>query len=155
METFKYKLIWGWIVRLELFYSISGFFLKLLMRQWICLSGYLHILMSLKKLRVLLGCLFLIHVPFMLDHFMKKNLWLPMLLPFLFLNMSLLHDLCYTFDHNSNSCPQYIKFKVKIENNIKSAFNSMEHMMARKFSELVQIENSINSAFSWMEQVMV
>ena len=54
-------------------------------------------------------------------------------------------DLCQTFDNNSNSCPQYVRLKVEIKNSIKSAFNSMKHMMGEKNSELVQKQNQYNS----------
>ena len=54
-------------------------------------------------------------------------------------------DLCQTFDNNSNSCPQYVRLKVEIENSIKSAFNSIKHMMGEKNSELVQKQNQYNS----------
>ena len=31
-------------------------------------------------------------------------------------------DLCYSFDHNSDSCPHYVRLKGEIENRIKIAF---------------------------------
>jgi len=53
-------------------------------------------------------------------------------------------DSCYAFDHNFDLCTQYVQLKVEIENSTKSAFNSMEHMMGEKISELVQKQNQCN-----------
>ena len=65
----------GQMARLELFYNISYFFPKLLIRKVVDLLELVaRDIMSSKKLRVFLGCPFLLHVPSMLDHFMRKIL---------------------------------------------------------------------------------
>jgi len=58
----------------------------------------------------------------------------------------LMCTLCYAFSHNSDSCPQYVQLKAKIKNSTKITFNSMEHMMGEKFSNLVQKQNQCNSS---------
>ena len=113
----------------------TGLFPKLLMRLWTCLTGWLGIFMSLKILRMLVGCLFLIHVRFMLDQFMRKKLMNFYACPsFIIECVAPKCDLCCVFYHNFDSCPYYIQLKVEIKNSMKIAFNSTEHMTSEKIS---------------------
>jgi len=51
-------------------------------------------------------------------------------------------NLCTAFVHNSNSCLQYVRLKVEIENSIKSTFNSIECMMGEMFHQFLEVKQN-------------
>jgi len=106
------------------------------MRLLTCLSEWLGIIMSLKRLRVLLECLFLIHT----KSFYEEKFMPLVLLSIPFLNVSFLCVTCVIFDHNSNSYPRYVQLKANIENSIEIAFNLMEHVMGGMFNQVLELD---------------
>ena len=56
-------------------------------------------------------------------------------------------NLCYAFEHNSDSCLQYVRLRTEIKSSVETTISSMEHMIGNifnQFSELVQTHNEWN-----------
>jgi len=100
---------------------------------------------SLKRLCVLLGCLFPNPCTFHARSFYEEKFTTPCS-PLGSIAQCVLPtcDLCYAIGHNSESCAWYVGLKAEIKNTIETSFNSMEHMMGGMFNQFLELGQKQN-----------
>jgi len=134
------------MVTLELFCSISVFFSKTIDETLDLLEWVVRDIYEFENIKYAFRMSFSDPCVFHARSFYEENFvisyapsaFIPECVP-------LMCDLCYAFDHNSDSCFDYIRLKAKVENSIKIVFNSMEHRIGEKISKLVQKQHQCNS----------